>query len=41
VSYAIAAYLLVGVALGAYALQLVHERRRLERAFGEFERNRG
>jgi hypothetical protein len=41
VSYAIAAYLLVGVALGAYALQLVRERRRLERAFGELARNRG
>jgi hypothetical protein len=31
VSYAIAAYLLVGAALGAYALQLVRELRRLER----------
>ena len=40
-SYAIAAYVLVGVALGAYALQLVRELRRLERAFGEIGRNRG
>ena len=38
---AVAAYLLVGAALGAYALQLVRERRRLERACGELARNRG
>jgi len=41
VAWVIAAYSLVAFALGAYALRLGRELRRLERPFGEIERNRG